>query len=74
MKIAVLSGKGGTGKTTISVNLFSRLKKAILIDTDIEEPNSHIFLDYKIKEVFSVYKNYPLVDQEICSLCGACWD
>ncbi|MFW5841823.1 MAG: ATPase, partial [Bacillota bacterium] len=39
MKIAILSGKGGTGKTTLSTNLFAYLKTYTLIDTDIEEPN-----------------------------------
>lgn len=43
MKIAVLSGKGGTGKTTVSTNL-AFISKLPLFDTDIEEPNSHIFL------------------------------
>ena len=45
MKIAVLSGKGGTGKTTVSTNL-AFISKLPLFDTDIEEPNSHIFLIY----------------------------
>ena len=49
MKIVVLSGKGGTGKTTISTNLAINTKNAILIDTDVEEPNSHIFLKPKIE-------------------------
>lgn len=43
MNIAVLSGKGGTGKTTISTNL-SLLLKANYIDCDVEEPNGFIFL------------------------------
>jgi MinD superfamily P-loop ATPase len=74
MKIAVLSGKGGTGKTTLSVNLFSRLSGATLIDTDVEEPNSHIFLDGVLEERTDVFKKYPVVDQEKCTLCNACGD
>ena len=72
MKIAILSGKGGTGKTTLSVNLFSFLKKATLIDTDVEEPNSHLFLKgYDLLEE-GVYKKHPVVDDEACDYCGAC--
>ena len=46
MKLAVLSGKGGTGKTTISTNLHVALPNSILVDTDAEEPNAHIFLEF----------------------------
>ena len=48
MRIAVASGKGGTGKTTISVNLALALaeeKKIQFIDCDVEEPNAHLFLN-----------------------------
>lgn len=71
MKIAVLSGKGGTGKTTVSTNL-AFISKLPLFDTDIEEPNSHIFLKNNILEEKSVYMNYPKVDMEKCNLCGEC--
>ena len=73
MKIAVLSGKGGTGKTTVSTNL-AFISKLPLFDTDIEEPNSHIFLKNNILEEKSVYMNYPKVDTEKCNLCGECGD
>ena len=72
MKIAILSGKGGTGKTTLSVNLFSLLENVTLIDTDIEEPNSHLFLDGNPTLKNTVDKSYPLVDDTLCTLCGAC--
>lgn len=74
MKIALLSGKGGTGKTTLSVNLFSRLRDAALIDTDVEEPNSHIFLTTDKIEETGVFKDYPVVDETLCTMCGACGD
>ena len=74
MKIAILSGKGGTGKTTLSVNLFSYLNKATLIDTDVEEPNSHLFLKGDIIKEEGVYKKYPLVDDDLCTYCGKCGD
>lgn len=74
MKIAILSGKGGTGKTTLSVNLFSYLKKGTLIDADVEEPNSHLFLKGKLIKEEGVYKKYPLVDDDLCNYCGNCGD
>lgn len=43
MKIAVLSGKGGTGKATVSVNLHYVTENSFLVDLDVEEPNSHLF-------------------------------
>ena len=72
MRIAILSGKGGTGKTMLSVNLFSSLKKATLIDTDVEEPNSHLFLNGKTYYEEDVLKQYPVVDGDLCTLCGDC--
>ena len=72
MKIAVLSGKGGTGKTTVATNLALNYKNAILVDADVEEPNSHIFIKPVITNEQSVFKNYPVVDMEKCDLCGDC--
>jgi len=74
LKIAILSGKGGTGKTTISVNLFSFLNKGTLIDTDVEEPNSHLFIKGTPLKEESVYKKYPIVNQDLCNNCGKCGD
>jgi MinD superfamily P-loop ATPase len=74
LNIAVLSGKGGTGKTTISLGLFSLLKNASLIDTDIEEPNDHLFIDYTKTKTTSITKQYPVINSDTCSLCGRCGD
>lgn len=71
MKIAVLSGKGGTGKTTVSTNL-AFISKIPIFDTDIEEPNSHIFLKNKNIHEKSVCTNYPKIDMKKCNLCGEC--
>lgn len=71
MKIAVLSGKGGTGKTTVSGSL-AFISKMLLIDTDIEEPNSHIFLKGNVLEKISVYTRFPKVDMQKCNFCGEC--
>lgn len=72
MNVAVLSGKGGTGKTTVAVNIFNVLKKGVLIDTDTEEPNSHLFLDGTIVNTYDVKKNHPVINMETCSMCGKC--
>ena len=57
MKISIASGKGGTGKTTVSVNLARVLNKEIILaDCDVEEPNAHLFLNTngKSEEVVSI--------------------
>ena len=59
MIIAVASGKGGTGKTTVSVNLALSLEKVQLVDCDVEEPNVHIFLKPEILETYPVKKRLP---------------
>lgn len=74
MKIAVLSGKGGTGKTTIATNLFMVKGQGMLIDTDVEEPNSHLFLKPLMMQRIPIRKGYPEVNTETCTLCGACGD
>ncbi|WMJ82213.1 ATP-binding protein [Clostridium sp. MB40-C1] len=71
MNIAVLSGKGGTGKTTVSTNLALALK-ANYIDCDVEEPNGFLFLKPEIKEIESVKVEYPFIDDDKCTSCGEC--
>lgn len=74
MKIAVLSGKGGTGKTLVSVNLACVSGNSVYIDCDVEEPNGHLF--FKPKEVHS--KNVsvwiPFVETNKCIGCRKCVD
>lgn len=74
MKIAVLSGKGGTGKTTVAVNLANTMENSLLIDCDVEEANAHLYFKPEIKEEEEVYKSYPIVDPKLCNLCGECGD
>ena len=72
MKIAVLSGKGGTGKTSVSTNLSALNKNITLIDSDVEEPNASIFLKPIVTEEEKIFVEYPMVDSEKCTLCGKC--
>lgn len=71
MNIVVLSGKGGTGKTTISTNL-AILLKANYIDCDVEEPNGFIFLEPSDLKSKDVNIEIPKIDTEKCNLCGDC--
>ncbi len=72
MIISIASGKGGTGKTTVAVNLALSLKNIQFLDCDVEEPNAHIFLKPRIKEVLKVSIPVPEVDEEKCVYCGRC--
>jgi MinD superfamily P-loop ATPase len=72
MIISVASGKGGTGKTSVAVNLALSLGKVQLLDCDVEEPNAHILLHSTIHKTEPIYNLIPRVDKEACSYCGAC--
>jgi MinD superfamily P-loop ATPase len=76
MKVAVASGKGGTGKTTIAVNLAWFLadngRKVQYIDCDVEEPNGHFFIAPDLDRAMSAIVMLPVVDQQKCTSCGEC--
>jgi MinD superfamily P-loop ATPase len=72
LKIAVASGKGGTGKTSVAINLALSLSNAQIIDCDVEEPNVHIFLNPEITQTKPVELQVPVIDEEKCDFCGAC--
>ncbi len=76
MKITFASGKGGTGKTTISTNLTSYLasmsKDVVLADLDVEEPNTALFIKGKLKKEQVSNKMIPQWNEIDCTLCGKC--
>jgi MinD superfamily P-loop ATPase len=72
MKIAVLSGKGGTGKTTVSASLAVSIGNSQYVDCDVEEPNGALFLNPKIERVTPVTVLVPKVDETKCDGYGAC--
>ena len=74
MKIAVLSGKGGTGKTFVSVNLAQTADSALYLDCDVEEPNGHLFLQPENVQRQVVSKLLPAFDAEACTGCRRCVD
>lgn len=80
MKIAIASGKGGTGKTTVSTNLYYIINKLItpdiqLIDCDVEEPNDALFFpEAKMTSEKQVFQPVPQIDTEKCTFCRKCAD
>ena len=73
MILAVASGKGGTGKTTVSVNLARSIGSAVqLLDCDVEEPNAHLFLRGRQTGTDVVSIPIPEVDESLCDACGEC--
>jgi MinD superfamily P-loop ATPase len=76
MNIAIASGKGGTGKTTIAVNLAwvvsQQGENVCYLDCDVEEPNGSLFLKPSINKKESATIPVPLIDESKCTGCGEC--
>jgi len=72
MIISIASGKGGTGKTTVAVNLALSLENVQLLDCDVEEPDAHIFLKPTIEREIPAIIPVPRVDKTKCTHCGKC--
>jgi len=78
IRIAIASGKGGTGKTLIATNIFNTLifnhRKATLVDCDAEAPNAAVFFSNKKTDTFDVHQMVPVIDTNKCTYCGKCHD
>lgn len=74
MKLAVLSGKGGAGKTLVSVNLACAAGKAVYVDCDVEEPNGRLFLKPTDLVCEDVYTMLPSFNEDSCIGCRRCVD
>lgn len=72
MKIAVASGKGGTGKTTVAVNLALSEKNTQLLDCDVEEPNANLFIHAPFSKEQTVSVSVPEINEDRCTYCGKC--
>jgi MinD superfamily P-loop ATPase len=72
MTIAVLSGKGGTGKTFVSTNLAASICNSTYLDCDIEEPNGYLFLKPKVNESWNVSVRIPKFEPDKCCGCRKC--
>ncbi len=76
IKIAIASGKGGTGKTFVSTNLFYVLQQQncniTLVDCDAEEPNDWVFFSEKKIKTVEVTQKVPVIDESKCAFCGKC--
>lgn len=72
MIVSIASGKGGTGKTSVAVNMALSVGNIQLLDCDVEEPNAHLLLHPEINKKEPVYTSIPKVDRELCNTCGEC--
>jgi len=75
MIVSVASGKGGTGKTTVTASLANVWNGPLLaVDLDVEEPNLHLFLHPNIEWSEPAYLEVPVLDESRCNYCGSCSD
>jgi MinD superfamily P-loop ATPase len=74
MRVAVASGKGGTGKTTVATSLALVWDDVTLLDCDVEGPNAHLLLHPEIDRRAQVSVPVPRLHEEDCTYCGACAD
>jgi MinD superfamily P-loop ATPase len=75
LKIAIASGKGGTGKTMLAVNLaslLSRSSETLLVDLDVEEPNDALFIPGREGRIFEKYSLIPQWEEKSCIICDIC--
>jgi MinD superfamily P-loop ATPase len=74
-EITVLSGKGGTGKTSITAALASVAESTVFCDNDVDAPDLHLIFNPDIKETNTFYSSWSMtIDTDKCSSCGVCTD
>ena len=72
-EVAVISGKGGTGKTTISASLATLLEEGVIVDADVDAPNLHILLKPQVEESHRFMGGFVAeIDKNLCQRCGTC--
>jgi MinD superfamily P-loop ATPase len=70
--VSVASGKGGTGKTSVAVNMALSVGNVQFLDCDVEEPNAHLLLHPKLRRKEPVASLVPFVNEKLCDHCGEC--
>lgn len=74
-EIVVISGKGGTGKTTLSASLIPYLENTVIADCDVDAPDLHILLHPRLTSTSEfIGTKKATIDSEICTGCGNCFD
>jgi len=74
-EIAVISGKGGTGKTTLVASLIPYLKDVVIADCDVDAPDLDILLKSKVDIVDDyIGSRRPVINTNICTECGSCYE
>ena len=72
-QVTVLSGKGGTGKTTVTAALAQLMGEVVIADCDVEAPNLHLLLDPKVDSSYPLsVSSKAAIDLELCTECGLC--
>ena len=73
MKLVVLSGKGGTGKTTVAVSISDLVEDVVMVDCDVDAANMHLYYDREvIEEKDYIGNKIAFVDKDLCTDCGVC--
>ncbi len=74
-EIVIVSGKGGTGKTTLAINLSTIVEDKLIMDCDVDAPNMHIVLKPKVLKEEKFFGGYRYrIDEDLCTGCGKCFE
>ncbi len=74
-EVVIVSGKGGTGKTTVTAAFAQLAEHAVVCDLDVDTPDLHLILDPEIEESEEFFAGHQAeIDPELCQGCGTCAD